>query len=170
MIAWGVSPNGLVRFQDTATDRYGFADTSGHVVIPVRFAQVGGFDVAGLASATEGTQAGYIGPNGRWAFPPRFTLTGTFDANGQAQAEENGTSELIDRTGRVLATLTHGENFYWHDGAYAAFQVYPPRFDYPPHRFGRWTLTSTFYAVPRVPIWAPRRSARSASASGQATA
>lgn len=155
IIAWGLSPNGLVRFQETATAHYGFTDTSGRIVIPAHFSQVGGFDAAGLASATIGTQAGYIHANGQWAFPPRFTSTGTFDATGQAEAEENGTSELIDRTGRVLATLTHGENFYWRRGPYANFQLYPPRFDYPPQRFGRWTLTRTLYAVPRVPIMGP---------------
>jgi hypothetical protein len=153
--AWGISPNGLVRFQDAATARYGFADRTGAIVIPARFEQVGGFDSHGLASAQANGKAGYIRADGSWAIEPRFSLAGTFDEFGQAQAEENGESVLIDRTGRVVARLPKGANFYWQRSEFTAFKVYPPQVDYPPEQFGAWRLDRTLYAVPEMPNMLP---------------
>lgn len=156
VIAWGIGPNGLARFQDMDTARYGFADArSGAIVIPARFAQVGGFDEHGLAAATEGKRAGYIRADGQWAFPPRFTATYDFDPLGQAQVIEEGQSRLIDRSGNVLATLTHGEGFYSQDSQFAAFRVFPGQEDAPTQRFGGWALNSTLYAVPETPSLMP---------------
>ncbi|MEG3151846.1 WG repeat-containing protein [Sphingomonas sp. ZT3P38] len=156
VIAWGVGPNGLARFQDMATARYGFADAkTGAIVVPARFAQVGGFDDHGLAAATEGERAGYIRADGQWAFPPRFTSTYDFDRLGQAQVIEDGQSRLIDRSGNVLATLTHGEGFYAQDSQFAAFRVFPGQENAPTRRFGGWTLDSTLFAVPETPSLMP---------------
>ena len=152
IIAWGVSPNGLVRFQDLATARYGFADAkTGAIIIQARFSQVGGFDDHGLAAAKEGERAGFIHADGQWAFPPRFTSTYNFDAMGQAQVTEDGRSELVSRDGKVLATLTHGEGFFHQDGEFAAFRVFPGREEAPTQRFGIWALDATLYAVPEIP-------------------
>lgn len=156
IVAWGVSPKGLVRFQDLSNARYGFADSkTGMIVMPARFSQVGGFDDHGLAAAQEGERAGFIRPDGQWAFPPRFTSTYDFDALGQAQVTENGRSELIDRSGRVLATLAHGGSFYHQDREFAAFRVFPGREDAPTQRFGAWALDATLYAVPETPSLMP---------------
>lgn len=161
VIAWGVGPNGLVRFQDMATARYGFADArTGAIVIPARFAQVGGFDDHGLAAATEGGRAGYIRADGQWAFPPRFTSTYDFDPLGQAQVVEDGQSRLIDRSGKVLATLSHGERFFLQDSEFAAFRVFPGQEDAPTQRFGGWTLDATLYAVPETPSLMPSPTGR----------
>lgn len=153
--AWGVSPNGLVRFQDRASAKYGFADRTGAIVIPARFEQVGGFDSHGLASAQEKGKAGYIRADGSWAIDPRFTLAGTFDEFGQAQAEEDGASVLIDRTGRVVAKLPSGANFYWQQSEYTALRFFPPQVDFPPEQFGDWRLERTLYAVPEMPNMVP---------------
>lgn len=156
VIAWGVGPNGLVRFQDWSTARYGFADArTGAIVILARFSQVGGFDEHGLAAASEGDRAGFIRADGEWAFPPRFTSTYGFDAYGQAQVVENGRAQLIDRTGQVLATLTHGEGFYHQNSRYASFRVFPGREDAPTRRFGGWSLDSALYAIPETQSLAP---------------
>jgi hypothetical protein len=156
VIAWGVGANGLVRFQDATTARYGFADANtGAIVIPARFSQVGGFDHHGLAAASEGDRAGFIRADGEWAFPPRFTSSYDFDAFGQAQVIENGRAELIDRTGWVLATLIHGEAFYHQNSQYAAFRVFPGREDAPTQHFGGWSLDATLHAVPETPSLLP---------------
>ncbi|HEU0133555.1 MAG TPA: WG repeat-containing protein, partial [Allosphingosinicella sp.] len=145
---WGISPNGLVRIQDSKTAKYGFADRSGAIAIPPRFDQAGGFDKYGLASVQEKGKAGYIRADGSWAIEPRFSTAGSFDEFGQAQAEENGQSVLIDRTGAVVAKLPAGANFYWQRSQYTAFKIYPPKVDFPPERFGRWVLERTLHAVP----------------------
>ncbi|MBC9034319.1 WG repeat-containing protein [Sphingomonas sp. JC676] len=154
--AWGVSANGLVRFQDQGTARYGFADAkTGAIVIPARFSQVGGFDQHGLAAAKEGDQAGFIRVDGQWAFPPRFSSASDFDTRGHAQVVENDRSELIDRNGNVVATLTHGERFFYQGSDFAAFRVFPGREDAPTQRFGGWSLDTTLYAVPETPSLMP---------------
>ena len=152
---FGISPNGLVRVQDQATARYGFADRTGAIVIPVRFEQVGGFGAEGLAMAQEHGRAGYIRADGRWAIEPRFTSAGRFDAFGQAQVEENGTRALIDGTGHTVATLVHGTYFFLQESAYAAFKTFPPQVDYPTEQFGGWRLERRLYAHPEVPSMMP---------------
>lgn len=148
MYAYGISPNGLVRFQDTITAKYGFADRSGAIVIPARFGQVGAFDRNGLASATLGGKAGYIRADGSWAFEPRFSFVSAFDEHGQAQADENGKAVLIDGSGRTVATLPDGTSFFWQRSDYASFRAIPPRIDYPVEQFGGWRLERTLYAAP----------------------
>lgn len=156
MIARGVGPNGLVRFQDVSNARYGFADAkTGTIVIPARFAQASDFDSQGLAAAQEGERAGYIRADGQWAFSPRFTSTSSFDAVGQAQVVEGGRSELIDRSGKVLATLTHGESFYYQRSDFAAFRVFPGQEEAQTQRFGSWALDTTLYGVPKTPSMMP---------------
>jgi hypothetical protein len=152
---FGVSPNGLVRIQDRKSAKYGFADITGAVVIPPRFGQVGGFDPHGLAVAEEKGKYGYIRRDGSWAIEPRFKLAGSFDEFGQAQADDEGASVLIDRSGKVVATLPHGGSFYWQRSEFAAFKTYPPRLDYPPERFGRWVLERSLYAVTEHAYFGP---------------
>jgi hypothetical protein len=153
--AWGVSPNGLVRVQDTSTAKYGFADRTGKIVIPARFEQVGGFGAHGLAMAQENGKAGYIRADGSWAIAPRFSTAGTFDAAGQAQVAENGKDGLIDANGHIVATLPHETLFWWQQSDYAPFRMYPAQIDYPVERFGGWTLERTLYAVPEIPSMLP---------------
>ncbi len=148
--------NGLVRFQDRATARYGFADAkTGAIIIPARFSDVGGFNDHGLAAAKEGERAGFIHADGQWAFPPRFPSTNDLDAMAQAQVTEDGRSELASRDGKMLATLTHGEGFFHQDGEFAAFRVFPGREEAPTQRFGIWALDATLYAVPEIPSFMP---------------
>lgn len=156
LIVGGVSSGGLVRVQDMTSAKYGFADRTGKIVIPVRFEQAGGFAPNGLASARENGKAGYIRADGSWAIAPRFALAGTFDRFGQAQAEEEGGGNvLIDRTGAVVARLPKGANFYWQQSEYSAFKTHPPQIDFPPERFGRWVLERRLYAEPEYPDLGP---------------
>jgi hypothetical protein len=157
---WGVGANGLARFQDPSTGRYGFADRSGAIRIPARFEQAGGFDVHGLSSAQENNKAGYIDGSGAWAIAPRFTGAGSFDGFGQAQAVEGTQGVLIDRAGKVVATVPRGVNFYWQESGYAAFRTYPQQVDYPPERFGAWRLDRVLYAVPETASLTPTATGR----------
>lgn len=153
VVVWGVASNNLARFQDITTARYGFVHAvSGEIVIPARFDQVGGFDDEGLAYVLADGKAGYIGKDGQWVIEPRFQSAYDFDAYGNAQVGENGQSKLIDREGNDIALLTHRENFYHQNSAFAAFTVYPGREDAPTASFGDWALDSTLYEMGRTPI------------------
>ncbi|WDF75221.1 WG repeat-containing protein [Novosphingobium sp. KACC 22771] len=153
---WGISPNGLARFQDSSNGRYGFADAkTGLIVIPARFSGASAFDDHGLAAAKENERAGYIHADGQWAFPPRFTATSRFDSIGLARVTEEGRTELIDRNGKVVTTLAHGDQFFIQDNDFSAFNVFPGQEEAPTQHFGTWALDATLYAVPRMPSLMP---------------
>ncbi|QCR36345.1 WG repeat-containing protein [Nissabacter sp. SGAir0207] len=84
--------------------KWGFMDTSGHLVIEPAFSDAQGF-VNGLAAVAQDGKYGYIDQRGKWAIPARFTRVTPFNAEGTALVEINDRLALIDKQGAVVRTL-----------------------------------------------------------------
>lgn len=157
-----VSPNGLIKVQDGKSAKWGFADASGRVVIPATFDSVGDFGRNGLAPARDGSgKYGYIRGDGSFAIEPIYDGAGTFDAQGRAQVWQGKESRLIDSSGKVLASYPATvKAMPLAPSGFAPIEFFPPRYDYPVRRFGRWTLERTLEAVPEIPSLGPSPDAR----------
>lgn len=144
---WHVSLNGLIQVQDSKTSKWGFANSSGRLVIPAEFDSTGGFGPNGLAPAALAGKWGYIRTDGRFAIDPSFDSAAMFDARGRAQVWQGRKSWLIDGANRMLAAFPVWKAWPIGSTDYAPILYYPPQFDYPVQQFGRWKLERTLYAV-----------------------
>ncbi len=96
-------------------DKCGYVDQSGEVQFWLDFddyftlhhldstlPELGEFHF-GLAAAPDASgDWGYLTPTGAWAVAPQFSGAGAFGALGLAPAVERGSSEVLDREGRVV--------------------------------------------------------------------
>jgi hypothetical protein len=95
----------VMRFQDTTPEqgpdrRYGYVDTAGAAVTPLRFQDAKPFS-EGLACVMEGGKAGFIDRSGAWAIPPRYARCDSF-GEGLAPVEVDGRWAFVDKTGRTV--------------------------------------------------------------------
>jgi hypothetical protein len=96
----GPASGGRVKFVDPKTDREGFVDLTGLVVIPARYARVQGFS-EGLAAVEEPAEKeGYIDVQGNGVIPPRFNNARSFSC-GRAQVRGG----YIDKTGKLVIAI-----------------------------------------------------------------
>jgi hypothetical protein len=80
--------------------KWGFIDTSGKLVIPDQFDEVGPF-MEGLASVKLGSQWGFIDNTGSYAINPQFDQVGDFHEGLAAVHKDDGWG-FINKAGRVV--------------------------------------------------------------------
>lgn len=92
---------GLMAVRDK--NKWGFVNTSGKVVIPLQYDDALFYN-EGLAPVKLEMLWGYIDPNGQMAIKPRFWRPGLFSEGLAETNYKDGMRNLIDRTGKVVAT------------------------------------------------------------------
>jgi len=102
----GFGSNGLaaVRTSDRS-DRWGYVDDTGNLVIDEKFDRAGQFSAAGLALAVVGEKHGYIDEKGEFVLRPSFAYSDLrdFSDNGLAAFESrNGKWGFFDTNGSVV--------------------------------------------------------------------
>lgn len=66
------------------SDKYGYINTEGREVVPLKFAEAQGFSKNGLAVVKEGWKYGFIDKSGSFVIPASFENAFPFDDNGLA--------------------------------------------------------------------------------------
>lgn len=87
-------------FQNSATEKFGYIDGNGKIVIEAKFDTAGGFE-NGLARASENGKLGLIGPDGQWKVEPQFDF---LETGGKASVGLIGreTFVVLDENGDEL--------------------------------------------------------------------
>ncbi|HEU0231039.1 MAG TPA: WG repeat-containing protein [Burkholderiaceae bacterium] len=86
---------------DGSTDKWGYLDKDGKLVIPPTFDMALNFR-HGLAAVSMNGLWGYVDLNGKWAIKPRFLEADAFTSLGLAMVREGVSYELIDRSGTMV--------------------------------------------------------------------
>jgi hypothetical protein len=86
--------------------RWGFIDTEGRLVIPMKFDQVSQFR-EGLARARQGRKWGFIDRTGTFVVPPVYEWVMSF-GNGVAMVVKDGMIFLVDKKGKVIVNTGSG--------------------------------------------------------------
>lgn len=81
--------------------KWGFINTSGKLVIPVQYEEVGGFH-EGVASVKVGEKYFFINKSGKKAFDKAFFAVGDFSEGLACAAAGEGKWGYIDRTGKWI--------------------------------------------------------------------
>jgi hypothetical protein len=98
--------------------KYGYIDTIGNEVIPLRYDKLGDFS-EGLATAQIGSGFGYINKKGEVAIPLQSNYTASDFKFGLAQALDNNSYKIfyIDKKGSIVMNtqndFAHGDNSFY---------------------------------------------------------
>ena len=84
VFAYDFDENGLARVLN-AENQWGVINSSGTLVIPYQFRNLGEFAANGLATFTDGPNYGFIDKKGRIVIEPRFSYAESFSENGLAK-------------------------------------------------------------------------------------
>ena len=94
--------SGLARVQDDNTDKYGFIDKTGKVVIPCKWKDAWDFH-EGLAPVKDANgKWGYIDKTGKLVIPCQWEDAGYFHEGRADVQDANGNWVEIDKTGKVV--------------------------------------------------------------------
>ncbi|MBI5540524.1 MAG: WG repeat-containing protein [Bacteroidia bacterium] len=85
------------------TDKFGFINTKGNIVIEPEFAGVGYF-YSGIAWARAlNNNIGFIDTTGKWVIEPLFDIAMDFDTeSGMAQVRKDGKWVFVNKTGQIF--------------------------------------------------------------------
>ncbi len=89
------------RIEFSRSDKYGYLDRDGNVVIPPMYDEASFFQ-EGLAGVKLNGRWGYIDTSGAMVIEPRFDKASFFKEGGLAYVEVRGKSCYIDRSGNVV--------------------------------------------------------------------
>lgn len=94
---------GLIAFMDNTTNKYGYCDRTGNILIKPQFDHALPFK-NGLANVKLGELRGFIDKQGKWVVQPQFISWEGFDFRDYAFVKFKGDSNfgVIDRVGSVL--------------------------------------------------------------------
>ena len=92
--------NGLACFEQNG--KYGYINSSGTMVIPATFDEMGDFASNGLANVKQNGKYGYINSSGTMVIPATFDDADGFASNGLARVKQNGKYGFINSTGKFV--------------------------------------------------------------------
>ena len=102
----------IVPFYSAASDKYGYKDEKGHVVIQPKY------DLAyplseGMAAVRLNGKYGYVNQNGREVIPPKYDFTWKF-IGGFAAVKLNDKYGFIDKKGKVVVPINYEDANNYH--------------------------------------------------------
>lgn len=116
---------GLIQFQ--RSDRWGYLDREGRVVIPPAYEATGNFS-EGLAGVKIDGKLGYIDARGAIAIEPRFDEAASF-REGLARVTVDGRDLYIDRTGAIVIRTHFHAAFHFFEGVTPVYIKFKRAFD-----------------------------------------
>ena len=96
------------------SEKAGFIDSRGSVVIQPRFDEAGEF-AEGLARVKLKGKSGFIGPDGAFRIPPTFDDAASF-SEGFASIKIGASWGVIDKSGRIIAPPQFDGPGWFHEG------------------------------------------------------
>lgn len=104
---YGGFSEGLARVQDDDTERYGFIDPTGYLVVPCTWKNAGSFSEGLAPVQADNGLYGFIDKTGKVVIPCQYTHVGSFE-DGVAAAEMGGKTMFINHSGEATFTFPEG--------------------------------------------------------------
>ncbi len=102
---WAKVRKGIGKFNDPDSQKIGWVDRNGKIVIPVEYHEAESFDEHGWAQVRRGKECGWINRQGKWVMPPEWDTCSSFDEHGWAAVSSNGKYGYVDRQGKMVLPL-----------------------------------------------------------------
>lgn len=113
--------NGLATVIDNATNKYGYIDSKGKLVITPKFDKAWSFQ-DGLAVVQIDGKWGYIRPNGTYAIKPIYDEAWGF-SEGLAKVQKNDKVGFINNKGIAIIPIKYDNSYHWFDDGLTAVSI-----------------------------------------------
>lgn len=116
---WVKVSRGRFSRDDPNSQKNGWVDRHGKIVIPVEYDVTESFDEHSWANVRHGKECGWINRQGKWVMPPEWDACSSFDEHGWAVVYRNGKSGYVDRQGKIVLPLQWDDCWKFHPRGYA---------------------------------------------------